>query len=77
MGRSLRGDGQIRSGRRHVSHPTVTLFPTIMEVHKGVPQKENRLPEPSCQLPLLEGGYLTAGSGRMAEVALISCLSHA
>ena len=27
-----------------------TLSPTIM-VHKGVPQKENRLPKPSCQLP--------------------------
>ena len=30
---------------------TSTLFSTIMEVHKGVPQKENSLPKPSCQLP--------------------------
>ena len=29
----------------------LTLFPTIMEVDKGVAQKENSLPKPSCQLP--------------------------
>ena len=30
---------------------SVTLFLTNMQVDKGVAQKENSLPKPSCQLP--------------------------